>query len=617
LSTSYHFIKPLEESLVYSAAVVPDRTEVGMADLVASWVRLQPESLAVREPLTGAVLTYRELWEKSGWLASELAEMGIRKGHFVAIDLPRSADLVVAFLGVVRAGAAYLPLDTFAPTDRVAGILQESGVEVVVCGRPGSRRQSSAVRWLPVSHRPSSGPVPAETAAGKDAIYVIYTSGSTGRPKGVVIPHCGVVRLVTSPNFYLIEPGDRVANTCNPAFDGTTWEIWSALASGATVVPFPRLTSLGMDDWLALLRNEGITSMLLTTSLFHTIAWERPEAFGTLRDLLVGGEQLDLFAARRVLAARPPLRLVNCYGPTEGSSIATYFECTEQSLADVDRVPIGYALQQTSLFVLDDELRAVPAGEVGELCLGGPGVATGYLGRPELTAERFVIEPTSGMRVYRTGDLVKELPTLALEMVGRRDRQVKLRGFRIELAEIERVAAATGLIDAVFVEKVGEGVTAVLVGFALPARCGDTMDIGKLPDLLSARLAERLPAYMVPSQWIVLSELPLGPTGKADRAAMLTLLASQEPEARQAARSDSAEPVVSAVRTILLETLGVSDLPASANFVELGGNSILAVSVAVRIQEQLALPLEPADVLTAGSMAELIERLHGMEPQMS
>jgi amino acid adenylation domain-containing protein len=514
---------------------------------------------------------------------------------------------------------AYLPLDALAPIDRVAGILAESEAEVVVCAPSGSRAQGSAVRLLSVPQRPPAVP-PAETAAGEDTIYVTYTSGSTGRPKGVVIPHRAVVRLVVAPNYCVIEPGNRVANSSNPAFDATTWEIWGALAAGATVVPFPQFTGLQMDDWLALLRKEDITTMFLTTSLFHTVAWERPDAFGSLHDLVVGGEQLDLAAARRVLAAGPPARLVNGYGPTEGTSFATYFECTEQSLTGVDRVPIGYALQQTSLYVLDDDLRPVPRGEVGELCLGGPEVATGYLHRPELTGERFVIESTSGTRVYRTGDLVKELPAGALEMVGRRDRQVKLRGFRIELEEIERVAVATGLVDAAFVEKVGEGASAWLVGFTLPARSDDAADAGspdELPGRLSARLAQRLPGYMVPTRWIVLSELPLGPTGKADRAAMLASLARQGAEDRQVAGQDSAEPVSDAVRTILLHVLDVPEISATANFVELGGNSILAVRVAYRIRQRLALSLQPTEVLLAESMAELTERLSQLRPQLT
>ncbi|MGM1059581.1 non-ribosomal peptide synthetase [Saccharothrix sp. Mg75] len=580
-----------------------------MVDLVANWVRRRPDSQAVREPLGGAVLTYRELWEKSAWLSAHLAGAGVRKGDLVAVSLPRSADLVVALLGILRAGAAYLPLDTFAPSDRIRGILQDSGVKNVVCAESDDRAGSWPVRSLGIPDRLPAGQVPTGSAAGDDTIYVTYTSGSTGRPKGVVIPHRGVVRLVVSPNFCTIEPGDRIASTCNPAFDGTTWEIWGALASGATVVPFPQLTSMTMDDWLRLLGDEAITSMLLTTSLFHSVARERPDAFHTVKNLLVGGEQLDVATVRRVLETRPPARLVNCYGPTEGSAIASFFECTAESLAGVGRVPIGYALQETDLLVLDEHLREVPQGGVGELCLGGPGVASGYLGAPDLTADRFVIEPTRGARVYRTGDLVKRLSTGALEMVGRRDRQVKLRGFRIELEEVERVIVESGVVDAAFVEKVGDGPAATLVGFVLPRTADTTADAQEVLSTLPALLARDLPAYMVPARWVLLPELPLGATGKADRGAMLQLLDLDSADSGTRRPEEPSDPVHAGILTILRDLLETAEVPSGANFVQLGGNSILAVRVAHRIRATWDLPVEPADVLAAETVGDLIGRL--------
>ncbi|RSM62495.1 amino acid adenylation protein [Amycolatopsis sp. WAC 01376] len=579
----------------------------GIATLVEEWVERGPEACAVREPLTGRSMNYRELWLQAGRLAEVLAAEEVRPGDLVAVDLPRSLDLVVAFLGVVRARAAYLPLDVHAPAERIAGIVEESGSRVLICApsaEAGRRaRLPSGVRVLSVPQErgePDSPSAPAEAAAGEDPIYVTYTSGSTGRPKGVVIPHRAVNRLVVEPNYCTIEPGDRVANTCNPAFDVTTCEIWSTLTSGGTVVPFPLLTDVTMNAWADLVRTEEITTMFLTTSLFHTVAWERPDAFGSMKNLVVGGEQLDLAAVRRVLAARPPTRLVNGYGPTEATAFATFFECTVESLAGVERIPIGHALQKTTVHVLDEDLNPVPAGETGELCLGGPGVATGYLNRPELTAERFVIEPSTGERVYRTGDLVREVAGGALEMLGRKDRQIKLRGFRIELEEIERVAVSTGLVDAAFVEKVGAGASAELVAFLLPAK-GTGEDVA---GALAAGLAGKLPGYMIPAHWHVLSELPVGATGKADRARMLALFA-------EAGREDPAEtgsfddPVLAQVKGILRDVLGRSNFSAADNFLDIGGNSVLAVQVASRIQQRYAVPLEPADVLLAESFDAL------------
>ncbi|HEU5380232.1 MAG TPA: non-ribosomal peptide synthetase [Ktedonobacteraceae bacterium] len=600
-----------EDSQVCAPALTPGSEEIGVADLVEAWVRRSPEQPAVREAGGKLALTYRELWERSGWLSTQLARVGVRKGDLVAIDLPRSVDLVVAFLGIIRAGAAYLPLDPLAPPDRVAGIIEESGVRVAICAPSGSRIQASHVQLLDIPHQPPEGPILTQAGSGADAVYVTYTSGSTGRPKGVVIAHRGVVGLVFTPDYFVIDPGERVANIGNPAFDITTVEIWHTLTSGATVVPFPQFTDRSMGEWLTLVREENISTMFLTTSLFHTIAWERPDAFKDLHNLLVGGEQLDLAAVRQVLAAGSPERLINAYGPTEVTVLATFFLCTEQSLADVDRVPIGYASQQAELFVLDDDLQVTPPGEVGELCLGGPRLATGYLNRPELTSERFVIEPRSGKRIYRTGDLVRQLSSGALEMVGRRDRQIKLRGFRIELEEIERVAVATDLVSAAFVEKVGEGASAALVGFVLPARgqAGRAVD-EELSRQLSARLSAHLPDYMVPSRWVVLSELPLGARGKADRAAMRAMLDQLEgAEAQSVPDEWPADPLSTEIRAILQDLLGTSRLAAGASFVELGGNSILAMRTAYRIRQRLGFPLEPADVLHAPSMKELLNHL--------
>ena len=265
-----------------------------------------------------------------------------------------------------------------------------------------------------------------------------------------------------------------------------------------------------------LIRAERITTMFMTTSLFHMVARERPTAFRTVDTLIVGGEQLELAAARRVLEQGPPRRLVNGYGPTETTTFATWYECTLDSLAGLERAPIGYALQNTRLYVLDENLHPVEPGESGELCVGGPGVALGYLHRPELTTEKFVPEPPVDGQpagtMYRTGDLVRQLPSGALETLGRRDRQVKLRGFRIELEEIERATVETGLVDSAFVEKVGEGPSATLVGFVLPAVDAPSQQRIS-PRQLSAELAQRLPDVHDPGPL----ERPRGPPSRPDR----------------------------------------------------------------------------------------------------
>jgi acyl-CoA synthetase (AMP-forming)/AMP-acid ligase II len=420
----------------------------------------------------------------------------------------------------------------------------------------------------------------------------------------VVVPHRAVVRLSTIPTFCSIEPGDRVANMSNTAFDATTFEVWNTLTAGGTIVVLPAVTDRTIDEWVALARAERIATMFLTTSLFHAVARERPDAFGSLRNLVVGGEQLDLAAARAVLAEGPPGRLVNGYGPTETTTFATYYDCTPDSLAGLERAPIGHALQETTLHVVDDELRPVEPGREGELCIGGPGVATGYLGRADLTEERFVVEPAGGTRVYRTGDVVRQLPGGALELLGRRDRQVKLRGFRVELEEIERVAVASGLVGAAFVEKVGDGAAAQLVGFVLPSRSAP--DASRLPAELSAFLARRVPDYMVPARWLTLASVPVGPTGKTDRRRLLALLDAPVEIADEASGEDS---TLETVGDIWCDVLGVPRARATDNFIEVGGNSILALQVASRVSRRLAVELEPAEVLLAESLSDLVARV--------
>jgi amino acid adenylation domain-containing protein len=539
-------------------------------------------------------------------MAGELIDAGIRSGQVVAVRLGRSIDLVVAMLGIVRAGAAYLPLDDHAPADRQVDMLRDAGAQAIVLPRDQTAGDLRVLA-VPDDVRVGGEPTLPAGVGGDDPVYLMYTSGSTGRPKGVVIPHRGVIQLVVDADYCTFKAGDLVAHGSTPAFDASTFEIWGPLAAGGTVVVFPAITEIGIEDWERLIRRERITTAFLTTSLFHTVARERPGAFAALTTLITGGEQLEAVAVRRVLAAGPPGRLVNAYGPTEATSIATCFDCTPESIAGRDRIPIGYAVRNTSVYVLDEQLRAVPVGVSGELCIAGPGVALGYRNRPDLTAERFIADPRRGT-LYRTGDLGRQLPDGTLEVVGRRDRQIKLRGFRIELEEIERATTATGLVDAAFAEKVGDGASAALIGFVLPAPGADGRhDLGAE---LSRRLAQHVPTYMIPSRWLVLERLPLNPTGKVDRAELLALLDRPEPPAPPAVGDDEGTDLLrERLRALWRDVLGRRSVSDRDNFLDLGGNSIAAVQLGARIEQLLGVRVEPAEILMAGSLSELAANL--------
>ncbi|MFB7176129.1 non-ribosomal peptide synthetase [Streptomyces sp. NPDC056257] len=583
-----------------------------------------PDALAVHEATTGRRLTYRDLWNLAGSVAARLTAAGVGPGDACGIALDRSADLVVAMLAVARTGARYVPLDNGAPSLRSAAQLTGTAASAVI-GAPGDvARVQALAPGLPVIEvvRECAGdaPGPSHASGPDDALYVNFTSGTSGLPKAVVVPHRAVRRLVEDPTYCTIGPGTRVGNAANPSFDATTFEIWAALSARATVVVLPPVVAAGLDGWLELLRTERVDALFLTTALFHMIAHERPAALGALDTLLVGGEALTPEAARRVLAAGPPKRLVNVYGPTEVTTFATYYDLTPERLDHTDRVPIGHAIQHTTLHVLGPDLLPVPDGERGELCIGGPGVALGYEGRPDLTAERFVTVPGSEDlgTLYRTGDVVSRGRDGRLEIFGRLDRQVKVRGFRVELEEIERAAVASGLVETAVVEKTGEGASAALVGFVVAAAAHDGLEHVAVVEKLQAALAEVLPDYMLPARWSVLDRLPLGPTGKVDRAALLA--GGAEAETPQPAPAGSAGSVRSAddglpdadsvardVLRLWCEVLDVPDARADDNFIASGGNSILAIQLSSRISEAASVELGPADVLLAADLTELID----------
>ena len=281
--------------------------------LIEEWVDRQPDACAVRDASTNRELTFRQLWQHSGHLADQLRARGVKRGDFVGIAMHRSVDMIVGVLGIIRAGAAYLALDAHAPVDRIAMMLADADVRLVVEAHAGTG--GPAHSWqlpegvhrlaVPTAIRSTLSGEPDHTTvsvSGSSPAYVAYTSGSTGRPKGVVVPHRAVIRLVMSPNYCTIAPGDRVANSSNPAFDAMTFEVWSTLTAGGTLVVLPTVTDLPLDRWVDMIRAERITTMFLTTSLFHMVARERPTAFRTVDTLIVGGEQLEFAAVRRVLA---------------------------------------------------------------------------------------------------------------------------------------------------------------------------------------------------------------------------------------------------------------------------------------------------------------------------
>lgn len=408
--------------------------DAGLPGLISHYARTTPDALAVTDGET--TLTYAGLEAAARDFAQVLRERGIRPGDAVGVLLPHSVPTVVTQLAVWCAGGHYVPLDPDYPPPRIATMLETAGAVLTVgskdlteaAGIPGDRA------LLPPAGSEQAGDATPFAEYDPDAVaYVMFTSGSTGRPKGVAVTHRGIAGLAHRPEYVTITPRDRVLFHSPVTFDASAFEVWGALANGAAVAvsTADRLSPTGLARDAERL---GATVTVLTTALFHHLAARRSPLFGVLRGVLAGGEALSAQHARSVLRAHPWLELVNGYGPTEATTFATAHRVTD---ADCDGPPpIGRPVAGTTAYVMDEHGEPVAPGVRGELWLGGPRLALGYVGQPDRTAERFVDHPAAG-RLYRTGDVVSARPDGTLDFHGRTDDQIKVRGFRIEPGEIE------------------------------------------------------------------------------------------------------------------------------------------------------------------------------------
>ncbi|GAB3145966.1 hypothetical protein GCM10027258_37280 [Amycolatopsis stemonae] len=505
-------------------------------------------------------LTYTELSARGDRFAAGLRARGIRPGDRVGIVHERGAALVALLLGVLRAGAVYVPLDPAYPDQRLAYIAEDAGLALVVTDRASAGRLPGVTS----AELPADDEVPAGLAGPGDPAYVIYTSGSTGRPKGVVVPHRNVVDLVsgTAGDFGL---GDTDVWTWfhSVAFDFSVWEIWGPLLTGGRVVVVPEWTRRSPDEFAALLRDERVTVLNQTPSSFAQVIETQVRRFDDLplRLVVFGGEPLDAFALLPWLDRYPETRcrLVNMFGITE-----TTVHVTAQTVTRADALAgsrsVGRAIPGWEVHVVDARGRRLPPGVPGEIAVGGAGLAHGYLGRPELTAHRFVTDPGTGRRRYLSGDLGRLLPDGRLEHLGRIDSQVKLRGYRIELDEIRKVLLAEPDVAAAAV---------VLAAPGTPEARLDAYVVTSGADLagLRTRAAAVLPAYMVPSTFTAVPALPLTVNGKLDEAALPEPVLGSAP----VDETGDGDVVLAAWRSVLGAAVGPDD-----HFFDSGGNSLLA-----------------------------------------
>ncbi|MFI9111821.1 amino acid adenylation domain-containing protein [Streptomyces venezuelae] len=595
-----------------NATAHPVPEDATLASLFAAQAARTPDAPAV--VFADTTLSYAELDGQAEVLARRLRARGAGPEEYVAVAVPRSAELMVALLAVHKAGAAYLPVDLDYPADRVAFMLADSGARLVVTTTAAAGRLPAVPDLAQVvigaadedstgaADEESTAPdVPVRAAGPDHPAYLIYTSGSTGRPKGVAVTHRAVVnRLAWMQGAYGLTADDRVLQKTPSSFDVSVWEFFWALTEGATVV-LARPDGHRDPEYLAgLIAGQAVTTVHFVPSMLAAFvqvmeaAADAPDWTASLRRVFCSGEALTGADARRwweltARSGRAPVPLHNLYGPTEAAVDVTSFPYeggTEPA------VPIGRPVWNTRLHVLDPFLRPVPDGVPGELYLAGVQLARAYHDRPGLTAERFVADPAGapGERMYRTGDLVRRRADGAVEYLGRTDRQVKIRGNRVELGEIETaLAALPGVARAAVTVRDG-----ALVGYAVPAP-------GATPtgEDLHAALGGALPAAMVPSAVVVLPELPLTPSGKLDQNA----LPAPRPAPRAAGRAprDDRER---ALCEIFGSVLGVDGAGVDDDFFMLGGDSLSSITVATRARER-GLPLSPRDVFEHRTPAAL------------
>ncbi|MFF8673763.1 amino acid adenylation domain-containing protein [Streptomyces sp. NPDC015242] len=581
--------------------------------LFAEQARRAPEATAVT--WADGRMDYRELDRRSAELAAELRTRGVRTGDRVGLRAAHGPELVVAALGILRAGAAYVALEPDHPAERTGWLLADSSVRVLVSGPglPAAPPFDGTVLTVDVrDHEHAAAPLPAATpglqdtgagspdgpASAGDLAYICYTSGTTGTPKGVQVTHRNVVRLVKGTAYVPFGPDTRMLPTGSVAFDASTFEIWGPLLNGGSLHMADRDVILNARELGRELSTRRITTMWLTSPLFNQLVEQDAKAFRSLRELVVGGDALSSPHVAKALDACPELTVVNGYGPTENTTFSLTHRVTRDDL-DGRRIPIGRPIANSTAYVLDEAGRLCPVGVPGELCLGGAGVTLGYLGRPDLTAERFTEDPfVPGGRMYRSGDLARLRPDGVIDFLGRRDHQVKIRGFRIEPAEVEKAMLGH--------PRVAE---AVVTARPLPGR-GDLRLCGYYagprppgPEELRDHLARTLPGHMVPTHLVPLERLPLTHTGKLDRGRL------PDPDGSPLLAATPYTAPADEIERTLVElaeaALGLTGIGTGHDLRDLGADSLTATLIAAGAQERLGRHCPAGAVLRSGTPARL------------
>lgn len=598
-------LPPSERKLLletWNDTAAPFPRERCVHQLFAEQARRTPQAVAVVHG--DRSIDYASLDARANRLAGLLVARGIGPGDHVATLMERGIMLVLAQIAILKAGAIYVPIDPQLVKARQDWILADCGARLVLTGIATTACFDVEMLHLDdvdetQDESGMSDPAPALTSEAP--AYVMYTSGSTGTPKGVMVPHRAISKLVLNNGYLPFDATDRIAYASNPAFDASTMEVWGALLNGSCLVVIDTDVVLDGERLAHEMTYHRLTVLWLTTSLFNRHARSIAPVLSRLKYLLSGGERADPESFRRILREAGSCKLLNCYGPTETTTFALTCQVGEEQVAN-DNVPLGRPIGNTRVYLLDAKGQPVPLGAIGELYVGGAGVALGYLNRPQLTSERFLQDPYSaepGARMYRTGDLARQLPDGSIEFLGRNDDQVKIRGFRIEPGEIAaRLCEHEQVREALVVAREGGEKKRLAAYVTTTANALEAEDIVVA---LRRHLAAVLPEYMLPAAYVRVDAWPLTPNGKIDHKAL------PMPQDDAVARGFYEEPqgeIEQMIASLWQELLGIKRVGRRDNFFELGGHSLLAVQLIERLRQR-QLKLEVRRLFTAPVLADL------------
>ncbi len=561
-------------------------TKKTVLDFFEDQIDLYAHQIAITEH--DRKITYQELNQKANGLAQQLQICGVLPGTIVAIYLEPSIEFILSMLAILKAGAAYLPLDIETPEIRVEHILQDSKpIKIITSTHLATHLNKHKDSIIALNMQALDKVAVLEKIASRsssDLLYVMYTSGSTGAPKGCMIPHRAVINLISNKKLIPYDKDARMAHISNAAFDAATFEIWGALLHKIGLFIFPRAKLLSIDAFSDFLQKERITILFLTTAYFNLIVHNKPECLDNLHYLLFGGEKshpdiTNLLLNRKQAGGLDHLHILHVYGPTENTTFSTQYR-----LKDNDHykktVPIGTPLANISLYVLDECYQEVPANEPGELYLGGDNLSCGYLNDEKKTNEHFIVHPTTQEPLYKTGDFAYRDDHNVIHFVGRKDSQVKIRGNRVELSEIEKTLAHYEFIDQIFVDIVSNPDEIVIVAYIIPVLKG----VIRQTDFYYY-LHKNLPNYMIPKKIYLIDKFPLNQNGKIDKEALRNMRLKTIFDAHETHLP--ANRIETIIATTFSTLLNETTLSTKHNFFDLGVNSLIVMEACAKLNQKI------------------------------